>query len=289
LFEAAIGVIGGSGFYSMEAVKNPRYREIETPFGNPSEKMLTGEIAGHPVVFLSRHGIGHRYNPSEVNYRANLYAMKLLNVEKLISVTAVGSLKEELPPRSLVIPDQFMDFSRKRESTFFENGIVAHVSMAEPTCPCLSRIASDMANDIGLEVYSGGIYLNIEGPQFSTRAESEIYRRLGFSVIGMTQAVESKLARELEMCFLPLSFVTDYDCWHQESESVSVEMLIGNLKKNTDNANRLIRMIVESSNRDCGECLCKNSLKDAFITDLNVISPEAKKRLEPLLKKYMPV
>jgi 5'-methylthioadenosine phosphorylase len=215
--------------------------------------------------------------------------MKLLNVEKLISVTAVGSLKEELPPRSLVIPDQFMDFSRKRESTFFENGIVAHVSMAEPTCPCLSRIASDMANDIGLEVYSGGIYLNIEGPQFSTRAESEIYRRLGFSVIGMTQAVESKLARELEMCFLPLSFVTDYDCWHQESESVSVEMLIGNLKKNTDNANRLIRMIVESSNRDCGECLCKNSLKDAFITDLNVISPEAKKRLEPLLKKYMPV
>lgn len=287
--DTEIGVIGGSGFYQLGDLTNHRYLEIDTPFGIPSEKILVGEMKGCSVAFLSRHGIGHQFNPSEVNYRANLYAMKLLNVEKLISVTAVGSLKEELPPTSLVIPDQFMDFSRKRDSTFFENGIVAHVSMAEPTCPCLSNLARDIAADIGLKVHWGGIYMNIEGPQFSTRAESELYRMFGCSVIGMTQAIEAKLARELEMCFLPLSFVTDFDCWHQETESVSVEMLIDNLKKNTNNANRLISMIIERSNGDFGECQCKNSLKNAFITDENIISSEAKRRLEPLIKKYIPL
>lgn len=287
LANAEIGVIGGSGFYGMSQVKKPSYWEMKTPFGRPTEKILLGEIMGHSVAFLSRHGIGHCYNPSEVNYRANLYAMKLLNVEKLISVTAVGSLKEELPPTSLVIPDQYIDFTRKRETTFFENGIVAHVSMADPTCPCLSQMACDIAGDIGLEVHLGGVYLNIEGPQFSTRAESELYRCFGCSVIGMTQAIESKLARELEMCFLPLCFVTDFDCWHQETESVSVDMLVGNLKKNADNASKLISLIVEASNRNVGECRCKNSLKDAFITDVNVIPPEAKRKLEPLIKKYV--
>ncbi len=284
-----IGVIGGSGFYNMKALSQSQYVELKTPFGFPSEKILVGEINGQGIAFLSRHGIGHRFSPSEVNYRANLMAMKLLKVKKLVSVTAVGSLKEELEPTSLVIPDQFVDFTHKRGRTFFGDGIVAHVSMAEPTCPQLTQIAFETAREMGLAVHKGGTYLNIEGPQFSSKAESDLFRKLGFSVVGMTQAIESKLARELEMCFLPLSFVTDYDCWHQDTESVSVELVIDNLEKNAGNADKLIAFLVKRFEVAAGECQCSCSLENAFITDPEKMPQETKKRLEPIIEKYISV
>lgn len=286
---AEIGVIGGSGFYNLVSLKDDQYIEIQTPFGLPSEKLLIGNINDRSIAFLSRHGIGHRFSPSEVNYRANLYAMKLLNVKKLISINAVGSLKEDIIPTSLVIPDQFIDNTHNRESTFFGDGIVAHVSMAEPTCSGLSRIANDAANVVGLDVHSGGTYLNIEGPQFSTRAESELYRKFQCSVIGMTQATEAKLARELEMCFASLSFVTDYDCWHQDSDSVSVELIVDNLAKNSENANRIISLLVEKLDTDESLCGCRSALQNAFITDPDQISRQTKERLAPVIGKYFPL
>ena len=251
-----IGVIGGSGFYQMEAVKKIDTVSASTPFGNPSGDILIGEISGRRIAFLSRHGTGHVLNPAEVNYRANLFALKQLGIGRLISVAAVGSLMENLKPTDLVIPDQFFDHTHKREKTFFESGIVAHVSMAEPTCPVMSRVAGKTAKGVGLKVHEGGVYLNIEGPQFSTKAESLLFKSFQFSVIGMTQAVESKLARELEMCFLSLSFVTDYDCWHEEEEAVSVEMLIENLKKNTSSAKRLIMNLAEDMPTERTGCRC---------------------------------
>lgn len=284
-----IGVIGGSGFYHMESLSGEQYIEIDTPFGPPSDRILVGDFNGQRVAFLSRHGPGHRLSPSEVNYRSNLMAMKLLKVKKLISVTAVGSLKPELEPTSLVIPDQFVDFAFKRKNTFFGDGIVAHVSMADPTCPRLTRIAQQAARILGLVVHQGGTYINIEGPQFSSRAESEMYRGMGFSVIGMTQAIESKLAKELEMCFLPLSFVTDYDCWHQENESVSVELVIDNLKKNAKNAVKLIALLTEKFPAIGEACPCASSLENAFITDPEKMPLETKKRLKPIIEKYITV
>jgi len=281
-----IGVIGGSGFYGMNEIKDSQYVKMKTPFGHPSEKILIGEVKGKKIAFLSRHGIGHRYNPSKVNYRANLFAMKLLSVRKLISVTAVGSLKESLKPTDLVIPDQYVDNTFGRKKTFFEDGISAHVSMADPTCPYLSQIAYKQAKDIGLRVHKGGTYFNMEGPQFSSKAESNVYRKLGFSVIGMTQAVESKLAKEVEMCFLPLSFVTDYDCWHQEAESVSVELVINNLKKNTISAEKLIFSIIEIIKDDKIQCDCSSSLENAIITDPDLVPKKTKKNLGPIIGKY---
>ncbi len=287
LQNAEIGVIGGSGFYNLISLNNAEYIDVETPFGQPSEKFLIGNMKGRSVAFLSRHGIGHRFSPSEVNYRANLYALKLLGVKKLISVNAVGSLTEGIVPTSLVIPDQFVDHTHKRESTFFEDGIVAHVSMAEPTCSCLSKIAYETARHVGLDVHSGGTYLNIEGPQFSTRAESELYRKFQFSVIGMTQATESKLAREMEMCFVSLSFVADYDCWHKDFESVSVELIIDNLEKNTENANHLISFLVEKLNSREDRCECQSSLENAFITDPGLMPRKTKEKLAPIISKYI--
>ena len=281
-----IGVIGGSGFCQMETIKNAGTVSISTPFGNPSSDILAGEISGRRVAFLSRHGIGHTLNPSEVNYRANLFALKRLGVERLISVAAVGSLREDLKPAHLVIPDQFFDNTHKREKTFFTSGIVAHVSMAEPTCPQMSGLAGRTAVGMGLNVHEGGVYLNMEGPQFSTMAESLLYRRLEFSVIGMTLAVESKLARELEMCFLPLSFVTDYDCWHQDEASVSVELVIDNLKKNAKNAEQLITDLVAAIPPERAECSCASTLENAIITDRKKIPQPVYKQLEPILKKY---
>ena len=286
---ADIGVIGGSGFYNLNTLENGRYIKIQTPYGPPSEKFFIGRVGNRSVAFLSRHGIGHRFSPSEVNYRANLYAMKLLNVKELISINAVGSLKEEIVPTSLVIPDQFIDKTYRRESTFFCDGIVAHVSMAEPTCNRLSCIALEAARVVGLDTHSGGIYLNIEGPQFSSRAESELYRAFHCSVIGMTQAVEAKLARELEMCFVSLSFVTDYDCWHRDSDSVSVELIVDNLEKNAENANRLISLIVEMIESDESGCTCHSALQNAFITDPDQISNKNKEKLAPVIGKYIPL
>lgn len=283
---AEIGVIGGSGFYHMDAVKNTETVTMSTPFGNPSGDILIGEISGRRVAFLSRHGIGHTLNPSEVNYRANLFALKKLGVERLVSVTAVGSLREDLKPTHLVIPDQFVDNTHRREKTFFTSGIVAHVSMAEPTCPQMSGLAGRTAAGMGLNVHEGGVYFNMEGPQFSTVAESLLYRSFEFSVIGMTQAVECKLAKELEMCFLPLSFVTDYDCWHQDEAPVSVELVIDNLKKNAKNAEKLITDMVVATPPERTECLCASTLENAIITDRNNIPMSVYKKLEPILEKY---
>jgi 5'-methylthioadenosine phosphorylase len=215
--------------------------------------------------------------------------MKLLNVKNLISINAVGSLKEEIVPTSLVIPDQFIDHTTKRESTFFGNGLVAHVSMAEPTCPSLSHTAFQAAGVVGLDAHSGGTYLNIEGPQFSTLAESELYRKSQCSVIGMTQAIEAKLARELEMCFVSLSFVTDYDCWHRDSDSVSVEMIVENLGKNAESASRLISLLIDRLDKEESVCNCHCSLKNAFITDPEKIPMETKMKLAPVIGKYIPL
>lgn len=285
--KADTAIVGGSGFYEMEGLNSARYVKVDTPFGLPSEKILLGEINKHRVAFLSRHGIGHRLNPSEINYRANFYALKILQVSQVISVSAVGSLKENLKPTSLVIPDQFFDHTFKREKTYFENGVVAHVSMAHPVCKDLAEVAFSCAKKMGLEVSLGGTYFNMEGPQFSTQAESNIYRKMDFSVIGMTQAVEAKLARELEMCFLCLSFVTDYDCWHESLEPVTVEMIIENLSRNSQQGKQLVRLILEGLEPGPGTCSCRESLKDSIITNPEQIDQETYEKLKPIIGRYI--
>lgn len=282
--KAETGIIGGSGFYNMD-LKDPEYISMTTPFGEPSEKILTGTLNGHRIAFISRHGIGHRYNPSEVNYRANLYALKTLGVKNLISVTAVGSLKEELKPTDLVIPSQYFDNTFKREKTYFENGIVAHVSMAQPVCEDLCSKAFEIAKAEGLDVHKGGTYFNMEGPQFSSLSESLAYRQLGFDIIGMTQAIEAKLAKEMEFCFLPLAFVTDYDCWHEETASVTVDMVIEYLNKNVNNANILIKKLVEVMGSQ--ECKCDGTLENAIMTRHDLIPEEIKEKLGPIITKYV--
>lgn len=284
---ADAAVIGGSGFYKMEGVENSRYIEVDTPFGKPSEKILLGTIKGRTIAFLSRHGIGHRLIPSEVNYRANLFALKLLGVETLLSVSAVGSLQEELKPMDLVIWDQFVDNTFKREKTYFGDGFAAHVSMADPTCPVLSDLAFKAAKEIGISAHKGGTLFNMEGPQFSSRAESSIYRQLGLSIIGMTQAVEAKLARELEFCFVPLSFVTDYDCWHEEEEAVTVDMVIAYLNKNVENAGKLVAAIVEKFDPERSKCNCSAAMQYAIISNPDMVDAAALKKLEPIIGKYI--
>jgi 5'-methylthioadenosine phosphorylase len=285
--QAEIGIIGGSGFYQMKGVEDPRYIEVDTPFGKPSERILIGKIKGKNCAFISRHGMGHRQNPSEVNYRANLFALKLLGVKTLVSVAAVGSLKEEMKPMDLVIWDQYYDNTFKREKTYFENGIVAHVSMAEPTCLPLARLAFDLAKELGLDVHKGGTLFNMEGPQFSSKGESLTYRKLGFDIIGMTQAPECKLARELEFCYLPLSFVTDYDCWHEEEEPVTVDMVIEYLTKNVENAGKLLFKLVDAMDRTELDCNCQESLKFSLITNPDLIPDGTYKKLEPVVGKYI--
>jgi 5'-methylthioadenosine phosphorylase len=284
---AEIAVIGGSGFYKMKGVENSRYIELDTPFGKPSEKILLGAIKGKTIAFISRHGIGHRLIPSEVNYRANLFALKMLGVKTLLSVSAVGSLQEELKPMDLVIWDQFVDNTFKREKTYFGEGFAAHVSMADPTCPALCDAAFAAAKEIGIRAHQGGTLFNMEGPQFSTRAESNIYRQLGLSIIGMTQAVEAKLARELEFCFVPLSFVTDYDCWRKEEEAVTVDMVIEHLNKNVENAGKLITAIVETIDPKRTECHCAEAMRYAIISNPDILEEETYKKLELVIGKYI--
>lgn len=284
---AEIGIIGGSGFYDLEGLEEAHAVRLRTPFGPPSEKLMLGKLRGRSLAFLSRHGHGHRLTPSEVNYRANLYAMKLLKVERLISITAVGSLKEELRPGELVIPDQYVDQTYRREKTFFGEGVVAHVPLAEPTCPVLAPLAQRLAGAAGIAAHRGGTYCNMEGPQFSSRAESEANRRMGHALIGMTQAVEAKLARELEMCFLPLAFVTDYDCWHQSEESVTVEMVVANLKKGVGQIKKLLPALVEALPRERG-CACASALAASIITAPALIPEKTYKKLEIILGKYIP-
>lgn len=284
---AEIGIIGGSGFYQMNGVEDSHYIEMDTPFGKPSERVLLGKIHGKSFAFISRHGIGHRLNPSEVNYRANLFALKQLGVNKLLSVAAVGSLKQELKPMDLVIWDQYFDNTFSRAKTYFEEGIVAHVSMAEPTCHCLANLAFKKAQSLGLDVHQGGTLFNMEGPQFSCKGESFIYRKLGLDIIGMTQVPECKLARELEMCFVPLAFVTDYDCWHEETEAVTVEMVIAYLNKNVANATQLVQEIIAALDKEKPACSCHESLKYALITNPGTIRAETYKKLEPVIGKYI--
>ena len=240
-----IGIIGGSGLYAIEGIRAVKRVSLTTPFGRPSDKYITGTLGGRQVVFLPRHGLGHRISPSEINYRANLYGMKKLGVDTLISVSACGSLREELRPLDFVIPDQFVDRTNQaRGMTFFEKGIVAHISFAEPVCSELAKAVYEATAKTTARVHLGGTYLNMEGPAFSTKAESRLYRSWGMDIIGMTNMAEAKLAREMEVCYCTLAAVTDYDCWYQSEEAVTLEMVIANLNKNTHNAKNIIKTLI---------------------------------------------
>jgi len=284
--EIEIGIIGGSGLYNMEGLSGVKEVEIDTPFGAPSDRYIVGELEGRKVAFLARHGRGHRFLPSEINYRANIYGFKKLGAEWIISASAVGSMKEEIKPTDIVIPDQFFDRTKNRISTFFGEGIVAHISFADPLCPTLSEILYRAGMEVGATMHKGGTYICIEGPQFSTKAESRIYRSFGVDVIGMTNLTEAKLAREAELCYATLALVTDYDVWHEAEESVTVEMIVANLTKNAETAKRIIKKAVAMipEERKCG---CATALKDAIITDRKVIPDEVKKRLSLIIGKYL--
>jgi 5'-methylthioadenosine phosphorylase len=281
-----IGVIGGSGLYQMPGLERVREVEMKTPFGKPSDKLIRGRLGEIELIFLPRHGKGHRWLPSEVNFRANTFAMKKLGVERIISVSAVGSLREEIAPGHVVIPDQLIDRTTQRPGTFFGRGLVAHVSLADPFCKDLSAVLSAAANSEGAKVHFGGTYLCMEGPQFSTRAESHLYRSWGAHVIGMTNLQEAKLAREAEICFGTLALATDYDCWNQAAGDVEIEHVLAVLKQNVDLAQRTIRRAVTqlSSARSCG---CASALKDAIITERARIPKKLRAELRPLIGKYL--
>ncbi len=280
-----IGIIGGSGIYDIEGVENVETVEIDTPFGKPSDKIIVGVLKGVKFAFLPRHGRGHKISPSELNFRANIYAFKKLGVEKVLSISAVGSLKEELKPRDFVIPDQLFDRTKNRASTFFGDGIVAHVGFAEPFCPEFSKIAYETAKQIGINVHKGGTYICMEGPQFSTKAESSVYRGLGFSIVGMTALPEAKLAREAEMCYVTVALVTDYDCW-KEDEEVSVEKILANLSVNSDNAKKFIKTILPKL-AETSVCSCQSALAMSIVTSADAIPKETLKKVKLLVGKYI--
>ncbi len=281
-----MGLIGGSGVYEIEAIEGLREENLETPFGPPSDSYFTGTLSGVPVAFLSRHGRGHRLSPTEINYRANVWGFKALGCDALLSASAVGSLREDDAPRRAVIPDQFIDRTRHRPDTFFGDGLVAHVSFAEPVCPSLARALEDAARAANLPARRGATYVCMEGPQFSTRAESLLYRSWGADVIGMTNLTEAKLAREAEICYATLALVTDYDAWRETEEAVSVETVIAILGENSAAARRTMREAVArvAPDRDCS---CRHALEFAILTDRNAISEEARRRLAPLVGKYL--
>jgi 5'-methylthioadenosine phosphorylase len=281
-----IAVIGGSGLYQMEGLRDVQEVKLNTPFGPPSDAIVVGSLEGQQVAFLPRHGRGHRLMPSEVPSRANIYALKTLGVEWIISVSAVGSLKEEIRPMDLVIPDQLIDRTRGRPSTFFGGGIVAHVGFAEPFCPVLSGLLHGAASSTGAGVHRGGAYVVIEGPAFSTKAESELYRSWGASVIGMTALPEAKLAREAELCYATLACATDYDCWHLEHDSVTVEMVVNNLQRNVARAQEILRQVVPSI-PPVRLCPCGTALANAIITSPQHISTKVKRDLAPIVGKYI--
>jgi len=280
-----IGIVGGSGFYSMVGVEGLKEVRLKTPFGEPSDAYMIGKVEGKTVAFLARHGRGHRFSPSELNYRANIYGMKMLGVERILSLSAVGSLKEEHAPLDFVIPDQFFDRTRGRISTFFSGGVVAHISFADPVCPQLASVVDSSARASGINSKLGGTYLCMEGPAFSTRAESNVYRSWGMDVIGMTNLQEAKLAREAEICYVTIAMVTDYDCWHKGHDAVSVDQIIATLQHNTENARKLVPEVIRSLPPE-RSCKCGAALKHAIITDRAAISEEAKQRLGLLIGKY---
>jgi 5'-methylthioadenosine phosphorylase len=281
-----IGIIGGSGLYDMAELTDRQEKTVRTPFGDPSGPYVTGTLRGKRVAFLARHGVGHRILPSELNFRANIYGMKVLGVERILSASAVGSLKMEYKPLDIVVPDQFFDRTKGRISTFFGNGIVAHVAFAHPLCGDLSKVAAASAEKVGATVHRGGCYVNMEGPQFSTLAESKLYRSWGMDVIGMTNLQEAKLAREAEICYATLALVTDYDCWHPDHDSVTVDLIIANLMQNAATAQKTIADAVEtiSGTRTCG---CKDALATAIITQAALVPEQTKKDLAPIIGKYM--
>ncbi len=281
-----IGIIGGSGLYHMAGLAETHEMRVKTPFGEPSDALVLGTLEGRRVAFLSRHGRGHRLLPSEINYRANICALKMIGVEQIISVSAVGSLREDLPPLDFMIPNQFFDRTRGRTATFFGGGVVAHVGFDKPTCPWLSAQLADACDRAGVKVHRGGTYVCMEGPQFSTLAESHTYRQLRFDVIGMTGVTEAKLAREAELCYATFALITDYDCWHPQHDAVTLEEILSNMTKNSDNVQRTIREAVRAlaSARDCK---CGAALAHAILTDRKVIPAAAKKRLAPIAGKYI--
>ncbi len=285
--EGLIGIVGGSGLYQMDRLESIEERRIETPFGPPSDAYITGTLGGRRVAFLPRHGRGHRLMPSELNFRANMFGFKLLGAEWLISVGAVGSMREELAPLHIVIPDQFFDRTSGRASTFFGGGIVAHVSFADPVCPTLSDLLFKSGQAVGATMHRGGTYLCMEGPQFSTRAESRIYRSWGVDVIGMTNLQEAKLCREAEICYATMALVTDYDVWHETEEDVSVEAVVAILKQNAETAKAIIRRAVSSFPTKREGCACPTALKDAIITSPAAIPPKVRQRLRPIIGKYL--
>lgn len=283
---ARIGLIGGSGVYDLSGIDGLKEQRLATPFGAPSDSYFTGTLGAVPVAFFPRHGRGHRLSPSEINYRANICGFKMLGCDAVLSASAVGSLREEYAPRHVVVPDQFVDRTRHRADTFFGEGIVAHVAFAEPICRAAAKALETAARASGLAVHAGGTYVCMEGPQFSTRAESNLYRSWGADVIGMTNLTEARLAREAEMCYATLAFVTDYDCWRSEMEPVSVEAVVKVLRDNATAARLAMREAIRllSPERSCG---CRNAMRYAVLTDPKAIPEAARARLRPIVGRYL--
>src|SRR5256714_14071710 len=281
-----IGIIGGSGLYEMAELTDREEKTVSTPFGDPSGPYVIGTLGGKRVAFLARHGVGHRLLPSELNFRANIYGFKVLGVERILSASAVGSLKQEYKPLDIVVPDQFFDRTRGRISTFFGRGLVAHVAFAHPVCGAVSRIVADAASAVGATVHRGGTYVNMEGPQFSTLAESRLYRSWGMDVIGMTNLQEAKLAREAEICYATLALVTDYDCWHPDHDSVTVDLIVANLLQNAETAKKTIAEAVSRLD-GARTCACKDALATAIITQPSLVPEQTKKDLAPIIGKYI--
>jgi len=284
--EKIVGVMGGSGLYQMEGLEEVQTVALKTPFGDPSDSFVVGRLEGVKVAFLPRHGKGHRIQPSSLNFRANIYGMKMLGVQSIIGVSAVGSMKESIHPGDMVIPNQFIDQTKGRPNTFFSDGIVGHISFADPVCPVLSQVLFQAAKEIGFTAQKDGTYLCIEGPQFSTRAESRLYRSWGVDIVGMTNLPEAKLAREAEICYATIAFVTDYDCWDEEAGEVSVGEILRILAKSTKTAKSIIRHAVKQL-PEKRECVCATALKHAFVTGKKHIPEKTKKDLEPIIGKYL--
>jgi 5'-methylthioadenosine phosphorylase len=284
---ASIGIIGGSGLYSMAGLTDTNEIRVKTPFGDPSDALVLGTLEGKRVAFLARHGRGHRFLPSEINFRANIYAMKELGAERIISISAVGSLQEDLRPGEFLVPDQFFDRTKGRISTFFGGGLVAHVGFDKPTCREVSGVLADASEHHGVKVHRRGTYVCMEGPQFSTLAEAHVHRQLRFEVIGMTNVTEAKLAREAELCYATIAMITDYDCWHPDHESVTGAQIIATLNQNADNAQRVLRQAVRTMPSE-RHCKCGSALQHALITDMKLVPAATKKRLTAIIGKYLP-
>jgi 5'-methylthioadenosine phosphorylase len=286
LQKAEIGIIGGSGLYSMPGLTNVREERVETPFGDPSDAFVLGDLEGRRVAFLARHGRGHRILPSELNFRANIYAMKMLGIERILSISAVGSLKEEHKPTDFVIPDQFIDRTFARVSTFFGNGIVGHVGFGDPVCGTVTGVFEAACKEVGVVGKRGGTYVCMEGPQFSTRAESNLYRSWGADVIGMTNLQEAKLAREAEICYATVAMVTDYDCWREGHDDVTVDQIVAVLHQNAENAAKVVKAAVSGMPAE-RKCACTSALQYAILTDRKAIPDATRQKLALLLDKYL--